>query len=249
MKFRLIPHHKGLTDGDLLYQTMNPTILLLLLPALASGQCQAPTPLSTTGPNVMLIGDSISMGSSGYSLFVQDILTNASGGALVGSLQHGGGFGGGGQMASSANGAAKVAACVGNHTGTLPPKAWSVVTYNAGLHDCDTHERVEPAAYSANLKAIFETLKPAASVVVFVTTTPYDMPTLPAGLNMSCVVQYNELARAAAAEVGGVVISDLYGYVESFCQSFPKVNWMGGGGSRVMAGWDDGKMVDDERGG
>jgi hypothetical protein len=33
--------------------------------------CGAPTPVSTTGPNILLVGDSISMGGSGYSLFVQ----------------------------------------------------------------------------------------------------------------------------------------------------------------------------------
>jgi hypothetical protein len=30
-----------------------------------------------------------------------------------------------------------------------------------GLHDCDTKERVDPVAYAANLKGVFETLKPA----------------------------------------------------------------------------------------
>ena len=131
--------------------------------------CTAPTPLSTTGPNVLLIGDSISMGSSGYSLFVQDMMQTSTKGALA-SVQHGGGFGGGGQMASSANGVAKVNACMGNATGTLKPHAWSVVTYNAGLHDCDTTERVLPDAYRANIKGIFEAMKMGAAKAVFVTT-------------------------------------------------------------------------------
>jgi hypothetical protein len=55
-------------------------------------------------------------------------------------------------MASSANGAAKVRDCMGNSTGTLKPKAWSVITYNAGLHDCDTNEFVNPTAYAENLR-------------------------------------------------------------------------------------------------
>lgn len=42
-----------------------------------------------------------------------------------------------------------------------------------GLHDCDTRERVHTDDYAKNLEGIFETLKPAASSVVFVTTTPY----------------------------------------------------------------------------
>ena len=36
-------------------------------------------------------------------------------------------------------------------------------------------------------------------------------PPLPAGINMSCVVEYNYVARAVAAKVGGVIIEDLYG--------------------------------------
>ena len=57
--------------------------------------CQPPTPLSPDAPNILMIGDSISMGSSGYSLFVQDMLQTYTNGTLVGSVQHGGGFGGG----------------------------------------------------------------------------------------------------------------------------------------------------------
>jgi hypothetical protein len=188
--------------------------------------CAAPTPLSATGPNVLLVGDSISMGGSGYSLFVQDMMQTATGGALA-SIQHGGGFGGGGQMASSANGVAKMSACMGNATGALKPHAWSVVTYNAGLHDCDTTERVLPDAYRANLKGIFQTMKAGAAKAVFVTTTPYDIEIkgkvqLPAGINMSCVLQYNVIAKEVAAEVGGVEINDLYAYVEDFCKHFPQ---------------------------
>ena len=48
-------------------------------------------------PPTQLIGDSISMGSSGYSLFVQDMLQTSTGGKLA-SVQHGGGFGRGGQV-------------------------------------------------------------------------------------------------------------------------------------------------------
>jgi hypothetical protein len=136
-------------------------------------------------------------------------------------------------MASSSNGAAKVADCMGNHTGSLKPKAWSVVTYNAGLHDC-AHKRkyVSPVQYRANLKAILETIKPAAAATVFVTTTPYDMPLTNgidmswggrhAGIEMSCILHYNSIARQVAREVGDVIVEDLYGYVEDFCQWFPK---------------------------
>ena len=96
--------------------------------------CAAPAPLSRTAPNILLIGDSVSMGSFGYAQFVQHVIQTASNGTLA-AVQHGGGYGGGGQMASTADGAQKASDCMGNHSGTLPPKAWAVVTYNSGLHD------------------------------------------------------------------------------------------------------------------
>ena len=195
----------------------------MLLVAGVGAQCAGPTPLSLNAPNVLSIGDSVSMGPTGYAFYLLDMLQNDSGGSLVGSLQHGGGFGWGGQMANSANGAAKVKACMGNASGTLKPKSWSVITYNAGLHDCGTTtERVLPAAYAANLRAVFETLKPAASSTVFVLTTPYDMLMPIHDINnMSCVLQYNAIAREVAADVGAVVINDLYDYAEAFCQAWP----------------------------
>ena len=89
---------------------------------------------------------------------------------------------------------------------------------HACLQDCDTTERVLPDAYRANIKAVLETLKPAAAAVAFTTTTPYDMPTSPAGIDMSCVLEYNTIAKEVAAEVGGVTVIDLYAHVERFCQ-------------------------------
>eukprot|EP01052_Picozoa_sp_SAG31_P033755 SAG31_NODE_3857_length_3815_cov_2.961518_3_plen_607_part_00 len=193
-------------------------------PKNASEACQPPElPLAEHRPNVLMIGDSISEGPSGYALFVRDLLqtdywTNRSH-DLVGTVQHGGGMGDRGQMASSANGVNKCTGCIGNTSGTLPAKAWSVVTYNAGLHDCDkeSHEYISPAEYSANLRGIFTTLIPAAHAVIFVTTTP-----LPGasdhGIAMDCIRQYNEIAKQVAAAGGHVVsVSDLWGDVETFC--------------------------------
>jgi len=129
-------------------------------------------------------------------------------------------------MASSANGTSKVRDCIGNHTGNLPSKAWSVITYNAGLHDCDTTQYVNASDYAANLKAVFETLKPAASAVVFVLTTPFDMypdyVNHTAGIHMKCVLEYNEIAKNVAHEAGAIILDDIYAYVESFCGSWPK---------------------------
>ena len=36
------------------------------------------------------------------------------------------------------------------------------------------------------------------------------------------MLEYNRIAKQVAAEVGGVFVHDLYGYVEDFCQHFPQ---------------------------
>eukprot|EP01052_Picozoa_sp_SAG31_P008824 SAG31_NODE_452_length_15484_cov_20.883198_1_plen_348_part_00 len=127
-------------------------------------------------------------------------------------------------MASTAGSAKKMANCIGNATGKLKGTPFSVITYNAGLHDCDTSERIHADAYRANLKAGLEVLKGAAHAVAVTTTTPFDInikkPDADAGINMSCVLEYNVIAKQVAAEVG-VSVVDLYGYVEEFCQQGP----------------------------
>lgn len=194
-------------------------VLLLVAPVSAGAAggepCSAPGALSSTGPNILTIGDSISMCGYGYGHFVNDMLVQQTGGRLAGYSSACG------QMASSKDGAAKMTKCIGNTSGTLKPQSFSVITYNAGLHDCDTSERVLPDAYRANVRAVLETLKPAAARVAFVTTTPYDMVSLPAGINMSCVLEYNAIAKEVASEVGNVTVIDLYAHVERFCQQQP----------------------------
>ena len=180
--------------------------------------CSAPGLLSTDGPNILTIGDSISMCGFGYGHFVNDMLVTQTQGRLAGYSSACG------QMASTANSAEKMANCIGNSTGTLKGRPFSVITYNAGLHDCDTAERVHADAYRLNLKAGLEVLKAAAHAVAVTTTTPFDInvqkPDADAGINMSCVLEYNVIAKEVAAEVGASVV-DLYGYVEEFCQQGP----------------------------
>ena len=184
--------------------------------------------LVPNAPNVMLIGDSISKGNSGYSLYVRDILQNVlpsglrgDATSLVATLQHGGGFGSDGQAAASKDGVAKVSCYDGNATGTLRPKAWSVLSYNAGLHDCDRgeYEWVNATAYEANLRGIFSVLKSAASAVLFVATTPFDLK-LPInythGITPQCVIERNDIAKRVAAEMG-VGYNDVYSFVNEGC--------------------------------
>ena len=117
--------------------------------------------------------------------------------------------------------ARKMAKCIGNSTGTLKGRPFSVITYNAGLHDCDTNERVHADDYRKFLTAGLQVLKGAAHAVAVTTTTPFDIniakPNTDAGINMSCVLEYNVIAKEVAKEVG-VGVVDLYAYVEEFCQ-------------------------------
>jgi len=144
----------------------------------------------------------------GYGHFVHDMLVTQTGGRLAGYSSACG------QMASSANSPKKMASCIGNATGNLKEKPFSVITYNAGLHDCDTSERVHADSYRANLKAGLQVLKGAAHAVAVTTTTPFDIdvkkPDKNAGVNISCVMEYNVIAKEVAAEVGASVV-DLYG--------------------------------------
>ena len=180
--------------------------------------------MASHAPNVMLIGDSISKGNSGYSLYVRDILQHVlpsglAGDAtsLVGTLQHGGGFGSDGQAAASQDGVAKVSCYDGNGTGSLKPKAWSVLTYNAGLHDCGrgSTEWVNSTAYEQNVRGIFGAMKSAATAAIFVATTPFDLKLFSAVFRQ-CVVERNGIAKRVAAEMG-VGYNDLYSFVNEAC--------------------------------
>jgi hypothetical protein len=55
---------------------------------------------------------------------------------------------------------------LGNTSGKLPPQAWSVITYNSGLHDCvDMGMLTNASFYESELRQVFELLKPAAHTV------------------------------------------------------------------------------------
>ena len=199
----------------------------------AGEPCSAPAPLATDAPNILTIGDSISMCGYGYGHFVHDMLVTQTAGRLAGYSSACG------QMASTANSTKKMASCIGNATGTLKGKPFSVITYNAGLHDCDTSDRVHADAYRINLKAGLQVLKGAAHAVAVTTTTPFDIdvkkPNInDGGINMSCVMEYNVIAKEVAAEVGASVV-DLYGYVEEFCQQGPLLPASSGFGGNYTA--------------
>jgi hypothetical protein len=92
------------------------------------------------------------MGSYGYAWPVRRMLANNDSG--LATVEHAGGFGGGGQWASSS----KMRDCLrgpymGNHS-------YDVVTINAGIHDCAEYfSRINETQYTSNLREIFRSLR------------------------------------------------------------------------------------------
>jgi lysophospholipase L1-like esterase len=179
------------------------------------GEC---LPAAATGtPNVLLIGDSISMGSFGYAWPVRWMLANNDSG--LATVVHAGGYGSGGQWASSS----KMRGCL--QAGYLDNHSFDVVTINAGIHDCAEYfSRINETQYAGNLREIFRLLRQHASRVVFVTTTP--VPELavepPSALHPGCIARRNVLAKGVLAEPEFsrlVSLCDLHDAVTHFCGS------------------------------
>lgn len=163
-----------------------------------------PAPLNASLPNVLIIGDSISMGEPGYSLYVKSLLRRP--GYELAQVQHSGGFGGGGQAADTKNGMA----CIDHWLGG---NMWDVITVNFGIHDCNAGnpEYNPPEVYSQNLKTILSNVRNATRHAFFVTTTPNGGVFHP-----ECIVEYNELALQITEELG-INVVDLNAYVHGYC--------------------------------
>ena len=83
-------------------------------------------------------------------------------------------------------------------------KKWDVITVNFGIHD----NGKSPQWYTANLKAIFKSLRETGATILWVSTTPWSKPGDPAGTDRSLPV--NEAANRLAKEEGIKVI-DMHG--------------------------------------
>jgi acyl-CoA thioesterase-1 len=197
-------------------------LLAGLLPVGVAGEVYVPEPGSKEAkeksqgeqaydaslPNVLIIGDSISIG---YTPYVKKLLA---GKANV--------FHNPGNSEGTTHGVKNIKAWVAPQY----EKPWAVIHVNFGLHDI---KHVDPATknnsnnasdppqadvakYTTQLTTIMETLVATKATIIFATTTPY-----PAG-----VKPYREPAdaaryNAAALSVVGkheVIINDLYAFIE-----------------------------------
>lgn len=188
-----------------------------------------PAPLNQSVPNVLLIGDSISMGTGGdkypdgswiplgYGWDVQQSLEPVG----LAQVQHDGGWLLEGQAGASTHGAA----CIDHWLGD---GLWDVVHVNFGLHDVDASEFVPPANYSANLDYIYSRIVRKLTghgQMIWGTTSPVPYPSEYPLRNNSAVQHYNALAallwasKPAPPAKGSVVVNDLYSLIIRACGS------------------------------
>ena len=216
---------------------MKSVLLFLSLPLLSSA-CSPPlqhftglppAPFTPGKKNILLIGDSISMGGDphsdpvtlkgnpgGYGNYVLRLL---SGHNLV-SVQHNGGYYNGSAQHSGdqqAGSSAHIVDCldywIGRNATNPTGLPWDAIHFNTGLHDLETSGptgpyAVPPQNYTSNLGIIWRKLAATGARVIWCTTTPVLFATTPNPCrycrNESSVVLYNSLAlvalKAAAAK-------------------------------------------------
>ena len=177
-------------------------------------------------PNVMMIGDSISMSvpytPGGYGVPARSMLLNRSI-----APWHSGGWAQGGQASNTVKGLM----C----TDPTTPGNWlnfsgtyDVIHFNFGLHDLvdagpgEGKEHVNLTAYGENLVTIYTRLAARANKVIWVATTP--CPNVPTSMGRSDakVIAYNakalEVLQPLAAKSGHtLLVDDLHAAVDGYC--------------------------------
>lgn len=163
----------------------------------------AAAPVDPKLPNVLIIGDSISLG---YTPFV---LAELRGKAHVIHAP--------GNNAGTTLGMEKIDAW-------LKGPKWDVIHFNWGLHDLkhvkagtgaasddpSDPRQAEIEKYGENLRALVAKLKATGARLVFATTTPYPAGVRPCRLPEDAA-RYNEIAVAIARE-NGAAVNDLYAF-------------------------------------
>jgi hypothetical protein len=214
---------------------------------LAGGTCgEPPRAAAASQQEVLLIGDSISMGYNfpaghptpcppatkchagkiecgcqpdnrlGYGLYVQQLLANST--TPLG-VQHSGGWYAGGQAGDTANGVACIHSWLGANN-------WSVIVLNFGLHDIypSSNASVPLAAYRHNLRTIVTAAVATGARLLWVSTTPVPTHTKTCGRHKcrteADVQRYNTAALAELAPEmtsGAVSTLDLHAQIIASC--------------------------------
>lgn len=179
-----------------------------------------PLALNRSLPNVLLIGDSISLAIAdncsiprvlGYGWKVQRFLQEQA------AVQHSGGWYAEGNAANTIKGVT----CIRHWLGSA---RWDVVHLNFGLHDIDEAEYVGERQYTENLDRIYAAVQEAllpTGQFIWATTTPVPFPSEYRLRNNSAVQRYNHLAARlwSSKPSGAVVVNDLYSLITRRCGS------------------------------
>lgn len=162
-------------------------------------------------PNVLLIGDSISIG---YTPFVQDLLKNKAH-VFRPMLENG--------KAENCSGTTNGVENIERWLGTTK---WDVIHFNFGLHDlkhvnpetgaASTNSKdpvqASPGKYKKNLQEIVKKLKQSGAKLIFATTTPYPDKTNGPLREPGMPKKYNNVAIKIMNR-NGISINDLYAFV------------------------------------
>jgi hypothetical protein len=156
---------------------------------------------STTLPNCMVLGDSVSIGYTGVAAKLL---------ADVCQLQHAPWDERDGGAGSTSVGVA----CLDNFlvTQRQTPVKWDVILYNFGLHDLDNSSTAE-AKYRTELTNITARLVATGAKLIYATTTPF-MPDTTKGNHV--VDDLNQIAREVIAGKG-IQLLDLHKLVTDHC--------------------------------
>ncbi len=151
-------------------------------------------------PNVLIIGDSISIGYTGY------VRAQLKGKANVVHNP--------GNAAGTTRGREKLQEWLGD-------TKWDVIHFNWGLHDLkhvteagansndpNDPQQADLATYTANLKVLVEQLKATGAKLIFATTTPYPTGVRPCRLPEDAA-KYNA-AALSIMEANSIQVNDLY---------------------------------------
>lgn len=172
-----------------------PDVRTVVPSATEATSCGAsPMPLNNTVPNLLLIGDSISMGYGflkssapkcacgdktccspdfrlGYGLYVQEILKNVSAGWGLMEVQHNGGWYLDGQAGDTKRGISCLDQWLGVSASAPNGLQFDIIHVNFGLHDLNGNATEVPVQeYSKNLRRIFDSLKlkqPKAKLIFY----------------------------------------------------------------------------------
>ncbi len=171
--------------------------------AVAQKLAAAPTKIDPKLPNVLLIGDSISIG------YTKPVREKLSGVANV--------FRPNTNCGPTTKGVAEIEKWLGD-------RKWSVIHFNHGLHDLKymgpnnenladpknskSHQQVPPADYETNLEKIAERLKQTGAVVIWCETTP--VPKGAKGRVVGDSRKYNEIAAKVMKRIGEIQTNPLW---------------------------------------